>query len=198
MTGKLPDSQSWHSFVLFLGTQIQSMKTKCVTAAILLALQFLYSCKKEQKTSPVQIYLTDVPTLYDSVKIHIKKIEVNVFHDTTAWIPINTKDTVVNLLDLQSGVTTLIAQGVVPQGIVKEVRFVLGDDNYVVVNGALHPLRAPGTADSELKIKMDKPLNEVFNGLIFDFDASQSITDENGIYRLDPIIVLTPQLRSYL
>jgi hypothetical protein len=174
------------------------MKTTCVVVAILLALQFLYSCKKEQKTSPVQIYLTDVPALYDSVKIHIKKIEVNVFHDTTAWIPINTKDTVVNLLDLQSGVTTLIAQGVVPQGIVKEVRFVLGDDNYVVVNGASHPLHAPGTAGAELRIKIEKPLNEVFNAFVFDFDASQSITDENGIYRLDPVIILTPQLRSYL
>jgi uncharacterized protein DUF4382 len=168
------------------------MKTKRLLVAILITLPLLYSCKKEQKTSPVQIYLTDVPTLYDSVKIHVKKIEVNILHNTTAWIPISTKDTVVNLLDLQDGVTMFIAQGVVPEGILKEVRFVLGPDNYVVVNGASHPLQAPSTTDSGLKIKIDKPLNEVFNAFIFDFDASQSITDENGIYRLDPVIVLTP------
>jgi hypothetical protein len=168
------------------------MKTKRLLVAILLTLPFLYSCKKEQKTSRVQIYLTDVPTLYDSVKIHIKRIEVNILHDTTAWIPVNTKDTVVNLLDLQDGVTMLIAQDVVPQGMLKEVRFVLGDDNYVVVNGTSHPLQAPSTTDSGLKIRIDKALNEVFNAFIFDFDASQSITDENGVYRLDPVIILTP------
>jgi hypothetical protein len=168
------------------------MKTKRLLVAILLTIPFLYSCRKEQKTSLIQIYLTDVPTLYDSVKIHIKQIEVNILHDTTAWIPLNTKDTVINLLDLQDGVTMLIAQGVVPEGMLKEVRFVLEGDNYVVVNGVSHPLQAPSTTDSGLKIKIGKPLNEVFNAFIFDFDASQSITDENGIYRLDPVIILTP------
>jgi hypothetical protein len=179
-------------FCVIFKNPIQSMKTKRLLVAILFALPFIYSCKKEQKNSPVQMYLTDVPTLYDSVKIHVKKIEVNILHDSTAWIPINTKDTVVNLLDLQDGVTMLLAQGVVPQGILKEVRFILGDDNYVVVNGTSHPLQAPSAAASGLKIKINKPLNEVFNAFIFDFDASQSITDENGIYRLDPVIILTP------
>jgi hypothetical protein len=168
------------------------MKTKRLLVPVLLALPFIYSCKKEQKISPVQIYLTDVPTAYDSVKIHIKQIEVNVSHDTTAWIPINTKDTIINLLDLQDGVTMLIAQGVVPEGTLKEVRFILADDNYVVVNGAPHAMQAPSTATSGLKIKIDKPLNEVFNAFIFDFNASQSISDENGTYRLNPVIVLTP------
>ena len=179
-------------FYVIFKNEIQSMKTKPLVVATLFALQLLCSCKKEQKNSPVQIYLTDVPTLYDSVKIHIKKIEVNVLHDTTAWMPLNTKDTVVNLLDLQSGVTMLIAQSVVPQGTLKEVRFVLGDDNYVVVNGVSHPLQVPGTTSLGLKIKIDKALNDVFNAFVFDFDASQSITDENGIYRLDPAIILTP------
>lgn len=168
------------------------MKTKHLLVAFLLALPFIYSCKKEQKSSPVQIYLTDVPTVYDSVKIHIKRIEVNIFHDTTAWVPINTKDTVVNLLDLQNGVTMLIAHGIVPQGKLKEVRFVLGTDNYVVVNGTSHPLEAPSAESSGLKIKIDKTLNEVFNAFVFDFDASQSISDDNGVYRLDPVIILTP------
>jgi hypothetical protein len=168
------------------------MKTKRFLLALFFVLPFIYSCKKEQKTSPVQVYLTDVPAVYDSVKIHIKRIELNVLHDSTAWIPVSTKDTVVNLLDLQNGVTMLIAQGIVPQGILKEVRFILGDDNSVVVNGTSYPLQTPSAQSSGLKIKIDKRLNEVFNAFIFDFDASQSITDENGIYRLDPVIVLTP------
>jgi len=168
------------------------MKTTQFLAALLLTLPLIYSCKKEHKTSPVQIYLTDVPAVYDSVKIHIKRIELNVLHDSTAWVPVNTKDTIVNLLDLQNGVTMLIAQGIVPQGTLQEVRFILGDDNSVVVNGTSYPLETPSAESSGLKIKIGKRLNEVFNAFIFDFDASQSITDENGIYRLAPVIVLTP------
>ena len=168
------------------------MKTTQSLVALLLTLPLIYSCKKEHKTSPVQIYLTDVPAVYDSVKIHIKRIEINIFHDSTAWVPVNTKDTVVNLLDLQNGVTMLIAQGIVPQGTLKEVRFILGEDNSVVVNGTSYPLQTPSAESSGLKIKIDKRLNEVFNAFVFDFDASQSITDDNGVYRLAPVIVLTP------
>jgi len=168
------------------------MKNNYSLLALLLVLSFIYACKKEHKSSPVQFYLTDVPAVYDSVKIHIKRIEVKIFNNTTSWVPVNTKDTIVNLLDLQNGVTMLISQGIVPQGNLKEVRFILGDDNSVVANGNSYPLQTPSAESSGLKIKIDKRLNEVFNAFIFDFDASQSITGDNGIYRLDPVIVLTP------
>jgi hypothetical protein len=169
------------------------MKTKPrLLIAILFALPFIYSCKKEGRTSPVQIYLVDNPAVYDSVNIHIRRIEVNVLHDTTAWIPIQTKDTVVNLLDLQNGVAMLLAQDVVPQGVLKEVRFVLGDGNTVVVNGTSYPMQTPSAETSGLKVKIDKKLNEVFNAFILDFDASQSIVEENGVYRLEPVIRLVP------
>jgi hypothetical protein len=154
-------------------------------------LPFIYSCKKERKTSPVQIYLTDNPTVYDSVVVHIKNIEVNILQDSEAWIPINTKDTIVNLLDLQNGITMLLADDVVPQGVLKEVRFILGNGNYVVVNGVSYPMQTPSAETSGLKVKIDKNLNEVFNAFILDFDAAQSIVEENGGYKLDPVIRLT-------
>lgn len=158
---------------------------------ILFTLPFVYSCKKEARTSPIQIYLTDNPTAYDSVNVHIKGISVNVLHDTSAWISINTKDTIVNLLDLQNGITILLADDVVPQGVLKEVRFILGDGNYVVVNGTAYPMATPSAETSGLKVKIDKNLNEVFNAFILDFDAEQSILQENGGYKLEPVIRLT-------
>jgi hypothetical protein len=168
------------------------MKTKqLLFIAAIFSLPLFYSCKKEIKTSPVQIYLTDNPTVYDSVNIHIKGIEVNVLHDTSAWIAINTKDTIVNLLDLQNGITVLLADDVVPQGVLKEVRFILGDGNYVVVNGTAYPMETPSAQTSGLKVKIDKNLNEVFNAFILDFDAAQSIIEENGSYKLEPVIRLT-------
>jgi hypothetical protein len=125
------------------------------------------------------------------VIVHIKNIEVNILQDSEAWIPINTKDTIVNLLDLQNGITILLADDVVPQGVLKEVRFILGNGNYVVVNGVAYPMQTPSAETSGLKVKIDKNLNEVFNAFILDFDAAKSIAEENGGYKLDPVIRLT-------
>lgn len=169
------------------------MKRKhlCLIAAAAFILPLTYSCKKEAKTSPVQFYLTDNPAVYDSVNVHIKNIVVNIQQDSEAWIPVDTKDTIVNLLDLQNGITVLLSNDVVPQGTLKEVRFILGDGNYVVVNGVRYPMQTPSAESSGLKIKIDKPLNDVFNAFILDFDAAKSILPENGGYKLDPVIRLT-------
>src|SRR6266498_2537018 len=98
MIMELPGLCAWHSFIIYFYQTLKSrsMKTKqLLFIAAMFALPFFYSCKKEIRTSPVQIYLTDNPIDYDSVIIHIKGIEVNVLHDTSAWISINTKDTIV-------------------------------------------------------------------------------------------------------
>jgi hypothetical protein len=151
---------------------------------------FLLSCSKNNKTVPVQLLLTDNPAAYDSVNVHIKGIKVKIDKDTTSWITINAKDTVVNLLDLQNGTTMLMAQDNIPEGILKEVRFILGSDNYVVESGMRHPLEAPSAEDSGLKIKIDKHLQETLNTFTLDFDASLSIKEESGGYKLMPVIKL--------
>jgi hypothetical protein len=158
--------------------------------ACLLSL-FIYSCKqKEIKTSPVQFFLIDSPTDFDSVNIHIKKIEANVVSDSVRWIPLQTKDTVANLFHFQDSLTLMIAQDIVPLGMLKQIRFILGNDNTVVVNGVSYPLQLSSDVSSELMIQVGKKLNEVFNGFILDFDASQSIVAENGEYRLQPVVRL--------
>lgn len=155
-----------------------------------LASMVLISCKKDQKTAPIQLRLTDNPAAYDSVNIHIKGMRVKIDKDTTSWITIQSKDTTVNLLDLQNGVTTVIAQDEIPAGVLKEVRFILGNDSYVVVNGTSYPLQTPSAEDSGLKIKIDKHLAETLNTFVLDFDADLSIKEENGSYKLMPVIKL--------
>jgi hypothetical protein len=53
-----------------------------------------------------------------------------------------------------------------------------------VIGGISHPLQLPATGSGALLIDIDKKLNEVFNGFILDFDASQSIVADSGNYRL--------------
>jgi hypothetical protein len=168
------------------------MKTTPFLLAALGCAALAVSCSKNEKTVPVKILLTDAPTAYDAVNIHIREIRVNLRNDTAGWITLPTNDTTLNLLDLQNGVTTTIAQGNVPDGVLHEVRFVLGDDNNVVVNGVTHPLQTPSAQSSGLKIKLHKDLNETMNTFTLDFDAAESVKEQNGSYKLMPVIRLKP------
>ena len=166
------------------------MKTKSLSfiLAFSLAIISVSSCKKEGRTAPVRFLLTDKPAAYDSVNVHIIAIRVQINHDDEAWIPINTKDSIYNLLDLQNGITTLIAQDTIPAGVLQQVRFILGDGNKVVVNGISYPLATPSAEESGLKIKIGQALNETLNTFTLDFDAALSINEENGAYKLHPVI----------
>ena len=166
------------------------MKTKLIPFAVAVSIVAISvsSCKKEHSTAPVQFLLTDKPAVYDSVNIHVVGMAVQINHDTAAWIPINTKDSIYNLLDLQNGITELIAQDTVPAGVLQQVRFILGSDNTVVVNGISYPLQTPSAESSGLKVKIGKVLAETMNTFTLDFDASLSINEQNGAYKLSPVI----------
>ena len=167
------------------------MKTRSLPLAIIFLLPLIFSCKKKEiKTTQVEFYLMDSPAGFDSVNIHIKKIEAKVISDSVRWVPIHTKDTVVDLLNFQDSTTLMMAHDIVPLGILKEIRFTLGTDNAVVVKGVSYPLQFSGSEVPKLTIPIGKKLNEAFNGFILDFDASQSILEDSGSYRLQPVIRL--------
>lgn len=169
----------------------QSMKTKALSLAALACSLLLFSCKKDARTVPVQLLLTDNPINYEEVNVDIREVHLKI-NDDAAWTRIDTKDSVYNLLDYQDGVTTVIAQDEVPEGFLKEVRFVLGPNNSVVVDGTEYPLQAPSAESSGLKIKIDKDLKETLNTFTLDFDAALSVKEENGGYKLSPVITLKP------
>jgi hypothetical protein len=83
-----------------------------------------------------------------------------------------------------------LAQDNVPAGVLKEVRFILGSGNYVVVGGTRYDLATPSAEDSGLKIKIDKDLGATLNTFVLDFDADLSVKEENGNYKLMPVIRL--------
>ena len=164
------------------------MNRKLSLPILAVCASLIFSCKKENKQVPVQILLTDNPVAYDEVNVEITGIQVKMSEDTTGWVSLDTDQGVYNLLELQNGLTDTIAKGNVPDGILKEVRFVLGSDNSVVVNGEEKPLTIPSGSESGLKVKIDKDLKETLNSFILDFDAALSIKEENGEYKLRPVI----------
>ncbi len=70
------------------------------------------------------------------------------------------------------------------------MRFILGTNNTVKVNGAIVPLVIPGGEESGLRIKIDKDLGETLNTFTLDFDAAVSIKEESDGYKLRPVIKL--------
>lgn len=134
--------------------------------------------------------LTDNPAALEEVNVDITAIKVKLDKDTTEWYTLNTNAGVYNLLALQNGITDTLATGNVPSGVLKEVRFILGNRNTVKSGGQLYPLTVPSGSESGLKIKIDKRLGETLNTFVMDFDAALSIKEENDGYKLRPVIRL--------
>jgi len=164
-------------------------KTLLIALAAFFA--FFFACKKDDASNSVtlNIRLTDGPGDYQQVNVDIKEVRVKSASDSSQWITLNTNAGIYNLLDFQNGVDTLLATGTIPSDTLKELRFILGNDNSVMVDSVLYSLTTPSAQQSGLKIKIDKDLNLDINTLTLDFDAQQSIVETgNGGYILKPVI----------
>lgn len=161
-----------------------------ILATSLLSLSF-YACHKEKSagTTHLEIRLTDNPFNATEVNVDIRQVRVNIHDDSTGWINLNTNAGIYNLLTLQNGIDTVLAQGTIPTGTLKEVRFVLGPHNSIVIDSTSYPLTIPSGSESGLKIKLSKQLNASLDSLVIDFDAALSIIQTGtGEYKLKPVL----------
>ena len=180
----------WHTSSASLPKLIPMKWKLFIPALAICSFALFYACKKDANRVPVQILLTDQPTALQEVNIDLKGIQVKMDKDTSGWINLVTNAGVYNLLALQNGVTDTIAVDNVPDGVLKEIRFILGENNTVKVNDTVKPLTIPSGSESGLKIKIDKDLGETLNTFVLDFDAALSVKEENTGYKLRPVIKL--------
>ena len=162
--------------------------------SILLAFTLIafFACSKDDDNAgkvTLNIRLTDGPGDYQQVNVDIQEIRIKTTSDTAQWVTLNTNAGIYNLLDFQNGVDTLLATGFMSTDTLKEVRFILGNDNTVMVDSVLYDMDTPSAQESGLKIKVNKHLNLDINTLVLDFDAEQSVLETgNGAYKLKPVI----------
>lgn len=167
------------------------MKTKALLMAASAAALVFFACKKESGTSTLRIRMTDAPTALEEVNVDLRQVNIKFEKDSTGWVSMNTTAGVYNLLDLQDGIDTLIAQGTYPEGsLVKEIRLVLGNNNSVKAAGQVYPLTVPSGSESGLKIKIGKHLRNSIDSLLIDFDAGLSVKKEGDGYKLRPVVKL--------
>jgi len=157
---------------------------------ISLMIVMLVGCNKDDnnKTTRMNIRLTDAPCDFDSVLIDIRQIEVkSAGGDKTIQVM---NPGVYNLLDFNNGLDTLLMSEDLPVGRVSQIRLILGENNHVVMNGVKTKLNTPSAQQTGLKINLQADLVEdVTYNLWLDFDACKSIVQlGNGGFNLKPVI----------
>lgn len=142
----------------------------------------------DDMTAAYQVRLTDDPALYDHVNIDIQQVRVH--NETEGWMELDTDAGIYDLLILANGEDTVIATGDLPPGLVSQIRFVLGSNNNIVVNGESYPLTVPSGSTSGLKLNLHQELEAGLDYyVLIDFDASSSIIHTgNDQYKLKPVL----------
>lgn len=160
--------------------------------SLLSALLFT-ACTKSDSTSEsntnFKVKLTDAPYAAQQVNVEIKEVRVNYAKDSLPWVTLQTNAGIYDLLKLQNGVDTLLGTTSIPIGTIKQIRFILGSRNSIMVDSVLYPLSVSSGDESGLKIKLDKQLRAGFDSVLIDFDANLSIKKTgNGQYKLKPVL----------
>lgn len=137
----------------------------------------------------LNVYLTDDPGDFQEVNIDIQAIEVKM-QDSSSWYGLQTQSGIYDLLLLQNNVDTLLAADSLPNGIVQEIRLILGPDNTIMRDSILFPLKTPSAQQSGLKIKLQQlMIQDSLTQVTLDFDAGESVVEQgNGQYSLKPVI----------
>ena len=165
------------------------MKMKNIALLLATVGVIVVACTKEDSPSHLSIRLTDAPADYEEVNVDLKAVNIKFGKDSSKWVNMEVIPGIYNLLELQNGVDTLIAQGTYSTSdVIKEIRLVLGTENTIVANGQEFPLVVPSGSESGLKLKVNKELNATMETLIVDFDAALSVKEESGSYKLDPVL----------
>ncbi len=147
----------------------------------------------------VQIRLTDAPAAIEAVHIVVTEVSIHAAGglasapDATGWEVVNSDPTTYDLLTLRGGVTTTLAEALVPAGTYTQIRLKIGEGSNVVVDGVTYPLVVPSGAQTGLKLVHSFTVAP--NGLVdltLDFDAEKSVLETGeGTWHLQPTVTVT-------
>lgn len=181
-------------------------KFKFMAIAAMVVMLGFQSCNSddESNTARVQLKLVDAPGDYLEVNVVIVDIQYNNSDSEAGWAsfgkpedyPIN-----VDLTTLIAGNNLLLADQIVPSGMLKQIRLVLGDGNTLKIEGqeAMMPLNTPSAMQSGLKLNMNATLEPGFSyTFILDWDVQKSVVmaGTSGMYNLKPVIRVNAEVNS--
>lgn len=178
-------------------------------AVALVLLTALFACEVNDQAAHTngifKVQLTGAPGDYEAVYIDIEKIRIKsseLYHsdltddedkkhrNNKGWTTINDKAIRVNLLDYQNGKTIEVGREELEAGVYDELRFVLGSNNALVLNGKSHSLEIPSAQQSGIPLEINAEIRDgdTYN-LLIDLDTERSIVKASGgRYILNPIL----------
>lgn len=164
-----------------------------IGAVFLIAFIGCSESEVENKDAVFTVMLTDSPAAYEEVLIDIQDVKINPsgINDETSWMSMENVNTgIYNLLDFTNGLDTLLAEMVLPPGLITQIRLVLGNNNSVKKEGVYYDLKTPSAQQSGLKLNIHAELMAGIHYKIWiDFDASRSIVEKgNGTFSLKPVL----------
>jgi hypothetical protein len=152
----------------------------------------IVACNKESDSTRIKVRLTDNPYNAEEVNVDIREVRIKFRDgndDDNNWQTLETEQGIYNLLGLQNGLDTLIAEGVLPTNHVKEIRLILGDENSIKIDDVVYEMNVPSGAETGLKIKVNKSLSGPVDSILVDFDAGLSVHQTGtGLYQLKPVL----------
>jgi hypothetical protein len=155
----------------------------------------------DESTGRLTVLLTDNPAALDSAIVTVRRIDLvpddaiddGDEDDDNEILRIPVEERPIDLLQLQDGVTTTLADVEIPAGDYEQIRLVLGETNYVVANGQRQDLQVPSGQQSGIKILLPDGVEVENDGdrieLTLDFDVHDSfVLRGNGRYLFKPTV----------
>jgi hypothetical protein len=170
----------------------------------MLGFQSCANADESNNTASVQLKLVDAPGDYLEVNVKIVDIQYNNGDTEAGWksfgkpedYPMN-----VDLTTLIAGNNLLLANEIMPSGMLKQIRLVLGDGNTLKIEGqeTMMSLNTPSAMQSGLKLNMNTTLEPGFAyTFILDWDVQKSVVmaGNSGMYNLKPVIRVNAEVNS--
>ncbi|WMI64552.1 DUF4382 domain-containing protein [Aestuariibaculum sp. YM273] len=184
----------------------KNLKTYLIIGISIMSLTFFNSCSDNdgESSSRVQLKLVDASGDYEEVNVVITDIQYNSTENEDGWqsfAPAEAYPIEVDLTELISGNSLLLTDQIIPSGMMKQIRLVLGDGNTLKLAGdnTLIPLNTPSAMQSGLKLNLNTELEGGFTyTFILDWVVSESIVESGstGSYNLKPVIKVNAEVNS--
>ncbi|MGI9531089.1 DUF4382 domain-containing protein [Lutimonas sp.] len=183
-------------------------KNVFMIVTLLVSILGFQSCTDDNETpdatSRLQLRLVDAPGDYEEVNVEIIDVLYNSTEDDSGWTsiaPEGFSPVIVDLTELVGGNDHLLADVIVPSGIMQQIRLVLGDNNTLLIEGEEGPvnLDTPSAQQSGLKLKLNTELEAGYSyTFILDWDVQKSIVKagNSGKYNLKPVIRVIANVNS--
>lgn len=180
-----------------------------VMLTVILSLLIFQGCtdNEDNNTARVQLKLIDSPGDYLEVNVNIIDVQYNSSEDEQGWRSFEsfTGGQMIDLTELIGGVNLVLTNEILPEGMLKQIRLILGDGNTIVLEeeGSIPSspivLDTPSAQQSGLKLKLDTVLEAGFSyTFILDWDVQKSIVKagNSGKYNLKPVIRVEAEAKT--